>query len=294
MLTRCLRRSLVLAKFTQTIVRCRPITQIGAEQVRRFDRDVLTAAPCVGELTCFAITDPSRLARHQEHSFAPCRRTRRHCAYTDIVSDARQCRGNALGTDFACSYCAVRYSRYVARSVQNIDTLLKVIMSPEDPAEEFVRHYLLLVPCQSFSDFQKLLELKVRFSTLPDFVFMLTETMWLSLRVSAEPTRITCSMSSLPRRRPRAASPTPRSSPRSTWIPRPIPLSILLPGQACSRRRFRVTVADCLALAPPPLSAVRDMDSLAFRASVSGQVERAAELEHPLQPRDKEVRHLRD
>lgn len=38
-------------------------------------------------------------------------------------------------------------------------------MSPEDPAEEFVRHYLLLVPCQSFSDFQKLLELKVRFST---------------------------------------------------------------------------------------------------------------------------------
>ena len=37
-------------------------------------------------------------------------------------------------------------------------------MSPEDPAEEFVRHYLLLVPCQSFSDFQKLLELKVRLS----------------------------------------------------------------------------------------------------------------------------------
>lgn len=54
------------------------------------------------------------------------------------------------------------YSRYVARSVQNIDTLLKIIMSPDDPADEFVRHYLLLVPCQSFSDFQKLLELKVR------------------------------------------------------------------------------------------------------------------------------------
>lgn len=34
-------------------------------------------------------------------------------------------------------------------------------MSPEEPAEEFIRHYLMLVPCQSFSDFQKLLELKV-------------------------------------------------------------------------------------------------------------------------------------
>lgn len=54
-----------------------------------------------------------------------------------------------------------RYSRYVSRSVAKIDTLLKVIMTPEDPAEEFVKHYLLLVPCQSFSDFQKVLDLKV-------------------------------------------------------------------------------------------------------------------------------------
>ena len=30
------------------------------------------------------------------------------------------------------------------------------------PAEQFVRHYLLLIPCPSFGDFQKLLELKVR------------------------------------------------------------------------------------------------------------------------------------
>lgn len=46
--------------------------------------------------------------------------------------------------------------------MQNIDTLLKVIMSPEEPAEDFVKHYLLLIPCLSFSDFQKVLELKVR------------------------------------------------------------------------------------------------------------------------------------
>lgn len=41
-----------------------------------------------------------------------------------------------------------------------IDTLLKVIMTPEAPAEDFVQHYLLLIPCQSFSDFQKVLDLK--------------------------------------------------------------------------------------------------------------------------------------
>lgn len=55
-----------------------------------------------------------------------------------------------------------RYSRYVTKSILKIDTLLKVIMTPEEPAEEFVKHYLLLVPCQSFSDFQKVLDLKVR------------------------------------------------------------------------------------------------------------------------------------
>lgn len=54
------------------------------------------------------------------------------------------------------------YSRYVTKSVLKVDTLLKVIMTPEEPAEEFIKHYLLLVPCQSFSDFQKVLDLKVR------------------------------------------------------------------------------------------------------------------------------------
>lgn len=59
--------------------------------------------------------------------------------------------------DSLCSY-----SRYVTRNVQNIDTLLKILMSPEDPPDDFVKHYLLLIPCQSFSDFQKVLDLKVR------------------------------------------------------------------------------------------------------------------------------------
>ncbi|GAA5851582.1 hypothetical protein JCM8547_001139 [Rhodosporidiobolus lusitaniae] len=103
---------LVLAKFTQTIVKCRPIAQTGAEQILL---DLQALKSCLMHLV-LAPGDP-----------------------------------NPIPTS---------YSRYVTRNVQNIDTLLKVIMTPDDPPEEFVKHYLLLVPCQSFSDFQKVLDLK--------------------------------------------------------------------------------------------------------------------------------------
>ncbi|BGP16853.1 hypothetical protein JCM10213_002616 [Rhodosporidiobolus nylandii] len=103
---------LVLAKFSQNIVKCRPITQTGAEQILL---DLQALKSCLLHLV-LAPGDPSPIP--------------------------------------------TSYSRYVSRNVQNIDTLLKVIMTPEDPADEFVKHYLLLVPCQSFSDFQKVLDLK--------------------------------------------------------------------------------------------------------------------------------------
>ena len=48
----------------------------------------------------------------------------------------------------------------MTRSVLKIDTLLKAVMTPDSPADDFVSHYLLLIPCQSFSDFQKVLDLK--------------------------------------------------------------------------------------------------------------------------------------
>ncbi|KDE06776.1 hypothetical protein MVLG_02972 [Microbotryum lychnidis-dioicae p1A1 Lamole] len=103
---------LVLAKFTQTIVRCRPIAQIGAEQILL---DLQSLKTCLLHL----VLPPG------DTSAVP-----------------------------------MSYSRYVSRSVTKIDTLLKVIMTPEEPTEEFVKNYLVLVPCQSFSDFQKVLDLK--------------------------------------------------------------------------------------------------------------------------------------
>ncbi|KAK4704757.1 vacuolar protein sorting-associated protein 53, partial [Phenoliferia sp. Uapishka_3] len=103
---------LVLAKFTQTIVRCRPIAQIGAEQ---------------------------------------------------ILLDLQFLKSSLMHLPLAPGDSApvpMTYSRYVSKSVLKVDTLLKVIMTPEEPAEEFIKHYLLLIPCQSFSDFQKVLDLK--------------------------------------------------------------------------------------------------------------------------------------
>lgn len=48
----------------------------------------------------------------------------------------------------------------VAKGLGKVDIMLQVMMSPENPAEAFVDHYLVLIPCQSFSDFQKMLDLK--------------------------------------------------------------------------------------------------------------------------------------
>lgn len=48
----------------------------------------------------------------------------------------------------------------VTKGLGKIDIILQVMMCPENPAEAFVDHYLVLIPCQSFSDFQKMLDLK--------------------------------------------------------------------------------------------------------------------------------------
>ncbi|PLW56943.1 hypothetical protein PCANC_01209 [Puccinia coronata f. sp. avenae] len=101
----------LVARFTRSIVRCRPITPVAAEQMI-LDLQVLR-------------THLGPLPRLEPDAAVP-----------------------------------ASYTRYVTKSIGKLDTLLKVIMSPDEPPEEFVKHYLLLVPCQSFSDFQKVLDFK--------------------------------------------------------------------------------------------------------------------------------------
>ena len=116
-------------------------------------------------------------------------------------------------------------------------------MTPEEPAEEFVKHYLLLVPCLSFSDFQKVLDLKVR--RRPFCCTRLFSPR--SRRAYVEQTRTIFSTSSSPAPRPPLGSQTPRSSPHSTWTPRQAP-SPLPPLQASHRRnlaRISTSLARC-------------------------------------------------
>jgi len=52
------------------------------------------------------------------------------------------------------------YTRTVTRNTQRLEALLKVIITPVDPAEDFILNYTLLIGDQSFSNFQKILDLK--------------------------------------------------------------------------------------------------------------------------------------
>ncbi|KAI7961141.1 hypothetical protein MJO28_001630 [Puccinia striiformis f. sp. tritici] len=105
----------IVNRFTRSIVKCRPITPIGSEQM---------------------ILDLQILKNHL-HNLPKLEN-----------NDQNQ---NQIPSS---------YTRYLNKSIGKLDTLLKIIMSPIHPPEEFVKHYLVLVPCQSFTDFQKVLDFK--------------------------------------------------------------------------------------------------------------------------------------
>ncbi|KAJ7647012.1 Vps53-like protein [Roridomyces roridus] len=100
--------SLVLAKFTSSLVRSRPLKEIGAEQLL-IDLQVVRA--CLSKMP-----------------------------------------GEALAT--------TTYSRSLSKSTTRLETLLKVIVTPVDPPEGFILNYTLLIRDASFSNFQKILDLK--------------------------------------------------------------------------------------------------------------------------------------
>ncbi|KAG6861932.1 hypothetical protein C0995_009882 [Termitomyces sp. Mi166 len=100
--------SLILAKFTNAIVKSRPLKEIGAEQLLIDLQQV-----------------KSYLARMP---------------------------GEALITP--------SYTRGLTKSTTRLEALLKVIVTPVDPAEGFILNYTLLIGDASFSNFQKILDLK--------------------------------------------------------------------------------------------------------------------------------------
>ncbi|CAL1706403.1 unnamed protein product [Somion occarium] len=100
--------SVVFAKFTNALVKSRPLKEIGAEQLL-IDLQALKAS----------------LLRLP---------------------------GESLST--------TNYTRSVTKNTTRLEALLKVIVTPADPAEGFILNYTLLIGDASFSNFQKILDLK--------------------------------------------------------------------------------------------------------------------------------------
>ncbi|KAG7531596.1 hypothetical protein FFLO_04255 [Filobasidium floriforme] len=58
------------------------------------------------------------------------------------------------------SSTANTYTRLVQKQTSQLETMLKVVLVPEDPPDGFVQNYCLLIGDKSFSNFQKVLDLK--------------------------------------------------------------------------------------------------------------------------------------
>jgi hypothetical protein len=96
---------LVMARFTQAVVKSRPLKKIGAEQILL---DVQAVKACLLDLP-----EP-----HPESG-------------------------------------ANSYTKYVTKHTGQIETMLKVVLAPDDPPEGFVQNYCLLIGDRSFTNFQK-------------------------------------------------------------------------------------------------------------------------------------------
>ncbi|RDB16847.1 Vacuolar protein sorting-associated protein 53 [Hypsizygus marmoreus] len=99
---------LILGKFTNAIVRSRPLKEIGAEQLLI---DLQTVKAYLTKMPGEALITPS-------------------------------------------------YTRGLTKTTTRLEALLKVIVTPVDPAEGFILNYTLLIGDASFSNFQKILDLK--------------------------------------------------------------------------------------------------------------------------------------
>ncbi|KAK0551814.1 Vacuolar protein sorting-associated protein 53 [Tilletia horrida] len=104
----------ILGRFTQTVVRLRPMAKSTAEQLLR---DVAEVKSILHDLPRYGSEDSVASARSS-------------------------------------------YLRYVNNTVTRIETLLRVIMIPESPPEDLVNGYIEKIKDRSFSNFQKILDLK--------------------------------------------------------------------------------------------------------------------------------------
>ena len=56
----------------------------------------------------------------------------------------------------------LRFAKLVNKGIGRVETVLKVVMTPSDPADGMIDNYILLVGDKNVNNFTKILELKVR------------------------------------------------------------------------------------------------------------------------------------
>ncbi|KAG9316811.1 Vps53-like protein [Chiua virens] len=117
--------SLLLMRFTNALVKNRPLKEIGAEQVRV----VIESHGHPNEVMAQLLIDLG--------VFKSC---------------LLKLPGEALST--------ASYTRSLTKVTTRLEALLKVIITPVDPPEGFILNYTLVIGDASFSNFQKILDLK--------------------------------------------------------------------------------------------------------------------------------------
>ncbi|KAI0256226.1 Vps53-like protein [Lactifluus subvellereus] len=129
--------SLVFTRFTNALVRSRPLKENGAEQVHSLIIDVALLIDLSALKSCLLRLPGEVLTTHG-------------------------------------------YTRSVTKTTQCLETLLKVVVTPQDPAERFILNYTLLIGDASFSNFQKIIDLKgtprAEQNDLLDFFITITST----------------------------------------------------------------------------------------------------------------------
>ncbi|KAK0505224.1 Vps53-like protein [Armillaria luteobubalina] len=132
--------NLILTKFTTSLVKSRPLGEIGAEQCPYGNSGVSS-----GQLLIDLQSIKAYLLKMP---------------------------GDALTT--------TAYTRGLSKITSRLESLLKVIVTPVDPPEGFILNYTLLIGDASFSNFQKILDLKgtpkVEQNNLLDLFVTITST----------------------------------------------------------------------------------------------------------------------
>ncbi|GAB1521607.1 Vacuolar protein sorting-associated protein 53 [Rhizoctonia solani] len=153
-------KNALVTRFTNALVKSRPIKGLGGEQFLRIPSHHLL-------IVILDICD--ELSARRTGALEKClfRVTLTNVTAPDVIP------GSGASTESM-------YARNVTKNISRLETLLKVIITPVDPPDAFVLNYILLIGDSSFSNFQKVLDLKgtpkAEQNTLLDTLLTITST----------------------------------------------------------------------------------------------------------------------